>query len=155
MNRIFIDNRVGNLLCSDISQIIDNKRELISEEIDVENEIKDIFEGNDKLTMVIWNSNGQLNLATNDKGHTRQIRVKAGLFSKFYKEIDKPAKGGGYYRLSISDDKYSGSIISGPINEKDKRDFENRIDIIETQIIPKLMKLTNGEIIKERIGFNV
>lgn len=155
MNRILFDTSIGNLLCSDIYKIIDNKRKLLSEEVDIDDDTRFIFEQNENLTMQIWIEDDKLNFATRVKGFTRQTRIERGLFSKFYKQIEKPAKGGGNYRLSIFDDKYSGAIISGHINELDNRDFKKRIDIIETQRIPQLMKILNGEIVKERIGYNV
>lgn len=155
MNRVLFETNVGNLLCSDISEVGERKRKLLSEEVVMDSETRSIFDEKENLTMQIWIADNKINFATRDRGFTRQTSVDKGLFSKFYKEIDKPAKSKGFFRLSILDERYIGSIISGPINEKDKKDFQNRIELIETQIIPKLMKLLNGEIVKERIGYNV
>lgn len=155
MNRILFDTNIGNLLCSDISEIKEGKRILLTEEIDVEFKTKSIFDQNKNLTMQIWINNDKIHFATRTKGYIRQTRIKFGLFNKFYKQIEKPAKGGGYYKLSILDSKYSGTLVSGPINELDKRDFDKRIQIIDKEIIPKLLKLINGEIVKERTGYNV
>lgn len=104
--------------------------------------------------MKIRSSEIYIYLATKVNHYIREIRIEKGLFTKFKFEIDEPAKSPARIRLSISDEKYSGLILDGALNEVDFIDYKRRISILNNEIIPAILNLFGGEIVETRMGPN-
>ncbi len=151
---IKIHKTVGEILCGDIYKRTDKKNTLVFQELNVSESLIKDFELDDNLILKIRSSGNYIYLATKVYEYIREIRIQKGLFTKFKFEIDEPAKSPGRIRLSISDEKYSGLILDGALNEVDFIDYKRRINILQNEIIPAILNLFDGEIVETRIGSN-
>lgn len=147
-SRIIIYNELGNFLCGDVYSKKLGQSKLISEEVDIDELTQEIFDCDPDKTMQIWKQQEFIYLATKVYNHKRLIRIKYGLIDQFELNIIEPAKGEGKIELIIANSTYSGYIIKGDTRLSDWENFNRIAKKMELEILPRIVKLFEGQIVK-------
>ncbi|MBK8624914.1 MAG: hypothetical protein IPN86_04955 [Saprospiraceae bacterium] len=147
-SRIIIYNELGNFLCGDVYLKEFGQSKLISEEVDIDELTQEIFDSKPDKTMQLWKQQEFIYLATKVYKHKRLIRIKSGLIDQFELNIIEPAKGGGQIELIIANSTYSGYIIKGDTRLSDWENFNKIAKQMELEILPRIVKLFEGQIVK-------
>jgi len=147
-NRILISSKLGDFLCGDVYLKESGKSKLISEEIDLDEETQELFKNQPDLVMQIWKQNEFIYSATKIYNHKRLIRIKFGVIDEFVLNIIQPAKGRGGIEIIIANSNFYGYIIKGDTAKNDWQNFNRIVKVMEHEIIPKVIHLYDGKIVK-------
>jgi len=147
-NRILISSKLGDFLCGDVYLKESGQSKLISEEIDLDELTEEVFNKQPETVIQIWKQNEFIYSATKIYNHKRLIRIETGIIDEFELNIIKPAKGGGEIELIIANSNISGCIIKGETARNDSQGFNGIVKLMEHEIIPKIINLHEGKIVK-------